>query len=434
MKKVLYSVGLLMAALTAANGQMKVGANPTSIDPSAMIQIDAAGTRAGALLPRVTLSQTTVAAPAASHVAGLLVYNTATAGDVTPGYYYNDGTRWMKVSSLMDVDVKLVPGTEVTEPVSDVKYTVANHVSKDAAGSNGTVLYGSDNIAIGASAMAAAASPQEAEYRFANIALGANALNQNKSFQNIAIGNSALKNSASPAAYSNIAIGYQAMENFVTDFEGQNVFVGNQSGRNVSGAANVGLGHEVMVKENPGGSFNTGAGFRSLISVVGNNNTAYGSATLLRVNGNDNLAMGVNAGSVLATGNYNLFLGTNAGLSYSADVASVGSTPGTTTSNDVFNVENGNYNIMIGVGARGSYRNASDQLNIGNWIFGYQGRIGIGVRRPAVRLHVVKDSRDLSPAVIQGCPVYADNAAATAAGLTAGMLYRTATGILMVTY
>ncbi|SBW06045.1 hypothetical protein [uncultured Dysgonomonas sp.] len=51
----------------------------------------------GLLLPRVSLSSTALASPLSAHVAGMTVYNTATAGDVTPGHYYNDGNKWVKL-------------------------------------------------------------------------------------------------------------------------------------------------------------------------------------------------------------------------------------------------------------------------------------------------------------------------------------------------
>ena len=53
----------------------------------------------GLLLPRLPLQSTTLAAPLQAHVAGMVVYNTVTAGDVTPGFYYDDGTKWVAVGS-----------------------------------------------------------------------------------------------------------------------------------------------------------------------------------------------------------------------------------------------------------------------------------------------------------------------------------------------
>ena len=52
----------------------------------------------GLLIPRVALTGTTSFSPLASHVAGMVVYNTATSGDVVPDYYFNDGTKWSPIS------------------------------------------------------------------------------------------------------------------------------------------------------------------------------------------------------------------------------------------------------------------------------------------------------------------------------------------------
>lgn len=63
-----------------------------------------------------------------------------------------------------------------------------------------------------------------------------------------------------------------------------------------------------------------------------------------------------------------------------------------------------------------------------------EGRVGVQMQTPAASLHVVKNSADLTPAIIAGCPTYADNAAASAAGLPVGGLYRKADGTLMVRF
>jgi len=44
----------------------------------------------------VALSSTTNNAPLSAHVAGMVVYNTATVGDVTPGVYVDNGTKWVR--------------------------------------------------------------------------------------------------------------------------------------------------------------------------------------------------------------------------------------------------------------------------------------------------------------------------------------------------
>lgn len=52
----------------------------------------------GLLLPRLALVSTSFSTPLSAHVAGMVVYNTATVNDVTPGYYYNDGSSWRKMA------------------------------------------------------------------------------------------------------------------------------------------------------------------------------------------------------------------------------------------------------------------------------------------------------------------------------------------------
>lgn len=78
----------------AALAQVKIGNNPGSINPNAVLELES--TNKGLLLTRIALTSTTSAAPLTAHVAGMFVYNTATANDVSPGIYYNDGTKWQQ--------------------------------------------------------------------------------------------------------------------------------------------------------------------------------------------------------------------------------------------------------------------------------------------------------------------------------------------------
>lgn len=50
------------------------------------------------------------------------------------------------------------------------------------------------------------------------------------------------------------------------------------------------------------------------------------------------------------------------------------------------------------------------------------------------RTNQILGSSPLTTAQLAALPVYADNAAALAGGLTAGQLYRTSVGVLMVTF
>lgn len=60
----------------------------------------------GLLLPRVTLSSTTSPDPLSNHIEGMAVYNTVTTSDVVPGYYYNDGSKWIR---LLEGDSQAMP-------------------------------------------------------------------------------------------------------------------------------------------------------------------------------------------------------------------------------------------------------------------------------------------------------------------------------------
>lgn len=97
MKKIIFSAAVLTAVM--ANAQNS-GIGTTKPDASAQLEVNA--TNKGLLIPRLSLSSTTVAAPVTAPATGLTVFNTATAGDVTPGYYYWDGAKWAKQISSND--------------------------------------------------------------------------------------------------------------------------------------------------------------------------------------------------------------------------------------------------------------------------------------------------------------------------------------------
>jgi len=84
--------------IVVTNAQVRMGGN-TAPEPNAILDLNANNTdngTKGLLLPRVALVATTNASPLSVHVQGMYVYNTATANDVSPGVYYNDGTKWIR--------------------------------------------------------------------------------------------------------------------------------------------------------------------------------------------------------------------------------------------------------------------------------------------------------------------------------------------------
>ena len=64
--------------------------------PNASAKLDVTSSNSGVLVPRVALTMTTAASPVVAPATSLLVYNTATVADVTPGYYYWTGAAWAR--------------------------------------------------------------------------------------------------------------------------------------------------------------------------------------------------------------------------------------------------------------------------------------------------------------------------------------------------
>jgi len=98
MKPFLSVILLVGLSVIKVIGQNNVGINATGSNPNSSAGLDVDFTDKGVLIPRVALTQTTSNAPiGASVVTSLLVYNTATVNDVTPGYYYWNGTKWVQL-------------------------------------------------------------------------------------------------------------------------------------------------------------------------------------------------------------------------------------------------------------------------------------------------------------------------------------------------
>lgn len=115
--------------------QQKIGNNSTMINSNAALEVESS--TKGLLLPRLGLTATNNVSPLAAHVAGMTVYNTATAGTgltaVTPGYYYNDGSKWVRVAT---------GGDAKTEP-----WRIEN--SNTEATDNSQNIYQKGNVGIG---------------------------------------------------------------------------------------------------------------------------------------------------------------------------------------------------------------------------------------------------------------------------------------------
>ena len=98
---------LLLLAVHYLNAQTGIG----TTTPSASAKLEVAATDKGFLPPRVALTAANVFTPitgTSSAAAGLLIYNTATAGsapnNVVPGYYYWNGSAWVQIAGGLVID------------------------------------------------------------------------------------------------------------------------------------------------------------------------------------------------------------------------------------------------------------------------------------------------------------------------------------------
>jgi len=114
--KIRIQVTVFIIFVFGLTGNVKAQQGFGTSNPDKDAVIDLTASNKGLLLPRLALTNTSLAAPLSAHVAGMQVYNTATTGDVTPGYYNNDGTKWVRMGYANDAwntvgNAGTVPGT-----------------------------------------------------------------------------------------------------------------------------------------------------------------------------------------------------------------------------------------------------------------------------------------------------------------------------------
>ncbi len=94
---------LLAAVFCSTYSFAQVGVGTTAPQGA----LDVTSTTDGFVPPRIALANTTTAT-VTTPTTSELVYNTATAGDVTPGYYYWDGTKWVRLLNTQNNDWSLI--------------------------------------------------------------------------------------------------------------------------------------------------------------------------------------------------------------------------------------------------------------------------------------------------------------------------------------
>jgi hypothetical protein len=99
MKRLLILLAIILSLTLSSRAQNNIGINDDNSAPKASAMLDVFSANKGLLIPRIALTSTTAAAPVTSPETSLLIYNTATAGDVTPGYYYWNSSAWVRLQT-----------------------------------------------------------------------------------------------------------------------------------------------------------------------------------------------------------------------------------------------------------------------------------------------------------------------------------------------
>ncbi|WP_289660851.1 hypothetical protein [Flavobacterium panacagri] len=95
------SLFILIIFIISFLGHAQVGVG--TLTPANSAQLDVTATNKGLLIPRLSLIQTTNQSPVAGAITNsLLVYNTATVNDVTPGFYYWQTDKWIRLIGKSD--------------------------------------------------------------------------------------------------------------------------------------------------------------------------------------------------------------------------------------------------------------------------------------------------------------------------------------------
>jgi trimeric autotransporter adhesin len=365
------------------NAQVGIGT------PNPDAALDISSSNDGLLIPRVALTTTSSALPLTTPTVSELVYNSATVADVFPGYYYWNGTIWVRLAAGISNDWSTTGNTGIVNGTNFIGTAALTNVdvafrrnnlpagkisatstsfgvgalnvgatsNSTAFGNNAlTLTTGANNVAVGTSALAANTTGVN------NTAVGFNALLVNTAIANTAFGYRAL--ASNTTSTFNTAIGFNAL---ATNSTGQwntalgyNALTGNSTGQN-----NVAIGFNALARiATPQQCVAVGAG--ALSNNTGNNNTVIGYNAMSGINtGIDNIAVGISALAANTSGQQNTAIGGES--LFQNSTASSNTAIGFST----MRFFNGNQNTAVGYQA-GNGINPASSIGVNNVFMGYQ--------------------------------------------------------------
>lgn len=302
--------------------------------------LDIVSSNQGLIIPRVALTSLVAAAPVVNSIAGnplvksTLVYNTTTnsigVNSVTPGFYYWEGVKWVRLNS--DINWSTT-GNLYTNPTINFIGTLDNN----------DLVFKRNNVFSG-------------RINDTNTAYGVNSLKLNTAGSyNVSIGYSSLERNTT--GILNTAVGHSSLYNNLIG-KG-NVAVGKSSlERNISGDDNTALGNNALYNNQTGGK-NIGIGSSSLErNISGSNNIAIGNMSLYNNQSVSNcIAIGNNAQLNNMSGQFNISLGDETLLANQTGINNIA------IGYNAFNT--GNFSNSIAIG-NNSIISSNDQVRIGN--------------------------------------------------------------------
>jgi trimeric autotransporter adhesin len=399
----------LFLTINSVNAQVGIG----TTSPNGALDITS--TTDGLLIPRVALTITTSALPLTTPTISELIYNSATVADVTPGYYYWDGAKWVRLAAGVTNDwsttgnTGIVDGTNFIGTAALTNVDVAFRRNNLPAGKIGLT-----STSFGVAALNAGAASNSS-------AFGTNALTLNTGANNVAFGNGTLAAN-------------------VTGI--QNTGMGNAALAVNTGSASTAIGFEAL-KANTSGNNGTAVGFQALSkNIAASNNTAIGFQTMLNnTTGSENTALGFQASSIGASGSKNTSVGyialnNNVGTENTAIGHS--SMSGINNAASRFNTAIGFQSMFAGtgvvsnvvaVGANALFQNtASNTVGVG--YNALQGQIGGGTGNTGVGFSVLNNNAngDNNTAVGSEAGFAAVGSGNTLIGFRAGQFASNVTG------